>query len=401
MKLRKLPMRNLLRHPGRTAALTVLVAFLALSLFAGSVIVLSLNNGLDSLENRLGADLIIVPATSRGKIDPEKIYLQGTTGYYYMDASRTEKIRNMDGVRQASGQVYLASLRADCCSVPIQVIGFDPETDFTIRPWISERLKTVPGEMELLVGSRVSAGVDETLRIYGQPCLVVARLDETGTGLDTAVYCTMDTMAVLLDAAEKLNHELKISSDPAKTVSAIYVKTSPGMADQVAAEITQGFRNPKVTVIQTKSFTSDVENSLGGVAHTITVLIICVWVLVLVLLTAAFLLLGGERKREFATLRTLGMSRGRLAGLALKEALLVSAFGGIIGTGLALLVLLPFSRLIESALGLPYLQPDGITLFLLGAGTVLAVCVVGPMTAMFSAYRLSRTDISMILREEN
>ena len=115
----KLPLRNLLRHPGRTAALTVLVAFLALSLFAGSAIVMSLNNGLHSLENRLGADLIVVPATARGKIDPEKIYLQGTTGYYYMRAAKLAEIRAMDGVAQASGQVYLASLRADCCSVPI------------------------------------------------------------------------------------------------------------------------------------------------------------------------------------------------------------------------------------------------------------------------------------------
>ena len=36
MTPRGLPLRNLRRHPGRTAALTVLVVFLALSLFAGS-----------------------------------------------------------------------------------------------------------------------------------------------------------------------------------------------------------------------------------------------------------------------------------------------------------------------------------------------------------------------------
>ena len=65
MTLRRLPLRNILRHPGRTAALVILVSFLALSLFAGSVIVLSLNNGLENLERRLGADLIVVPATSR------------------------------------------------------------------------------------------------------------------------------------------------------------------------------------------------------------------------------------------------------------------------------------------------------------------------------------------------
>lgn len=399
MNLRKLPIRNLLRRPGRTAALTVLVIFLAVSLFAGSAIVLSLNSGLDNLEKRLGADLIVVPATSRGKIDPEKIYLQGTTGYYYMDADRTETIRNLDGVKQASGQVYLASLRAECCSMPIQVIGFDPETDFTIYPWIGERVKSGLGELEVVIGSRVNAGVGETLRIYGKSCLVVARLDATGTGLDTAVYCTMDTMAQLLDAAKDLNHELKISGDPAETVSAIYVKTEPGEADRVAGKITQSFRNPKVTVIQTKTFTSDVENSLSGVARTITVLIICVWALALILLTAAFLLLGGERKREFATLRALGLSRNQLAGLALKEALLVSAFGGAAGIGLALLGLLPFSRLIESALGLPFLQPGGLTMLLLGAVTLAAVCIAGPLASVISARRLSRADISTIMRE--
>ncbi len=395
----KLPLRNILRHPGRTTALTVLVALLAVSLFAGSVIRTSLNSGLDNLEKRLGADLIVVPATSRGKIDPEKIYLQGTTGYYYMDAGRIETIRGMEGVKQASGQVYLASLRADCCSVPIQVIGFDPETDFTIRPWIGERLKTELRELEVVAGSRVSAAINETIRIYGQSCLVTARLDATGTGLDTAVYCTMDTMSILLGAAKELNHELKIDGDPDGTVSAIYVKTDPGMTDQVAAAITQAFRNPKVSVIQTKTFTSDVENSLSGVAHTITVLIICVWALALILLTAAFMLQGVERKREFATLRTLGISRRRLAGLALKEALIVSVLGGAIGTGLALLALLPFTQLIEDALGLPYLRPDGPTLLLTGAATILAVCIVGPAAAMLSAHRLSRTDVGTILRE--
>ncbi|MBQ6174104.1 MAG: ABC transporter permease [Clostridia bacterium] len=394
----KLPLRNLLRRPGRTAALTVLVVFLALSLFAGSVIVMSLNSGLGSLENRLGADLIVVPATARGKVDPEKIWLQGTTGYYYMSASKLEEIRGMQGVAQASAQVYLASLRADCCSMPIQVIGFDPETDFTIRPWIGERLKADLGPLEVVVGSRVSAGVNETIRIYGESCLVIARLAPTGTGLDTAVYCTMDTMAALLQAARDLNHELKIDGDPARVVSAIYVKAVPGEADRLETAIRQT-RNPKVTVIRARTVTSDVERSLGGVAHTITVLIVCVWILALILLTAAFLLLGGERRREFAALRALGMSRGGLAGIALKEALLVSLFGGLIGIGLALLFLLPFSGLIESALGLPFLQPGWQTMLILAAGTLLAVCAAGSMASVFSARRLSRVDISTIMRE--
>ena len=398
MTTRKLPMRNLVRHPGRTASLTALIAFLALSLFAGSVIVVSLNSGLHSLENRLGADLIVVPATSRGKIDPEKIYLQGTTGYYYMSASKLEEIRAMEGVAQASGQVFLASLRADCCSMPIQVIGFDPETDFTIRPWIGERLKTDLGKMEVVAGSRVSAGVNETIRIYGQPCLVTARLDESGTGLDTAVYCTMETMAELLSAAREMNHELKIDGDPAGVVSAVYVKAAPGEAERLAGKISQT-RSPKVTVIRTRTVTSDVERSLGGVAHTIAVLIVCVWLLDLVLLTAAFLLLGGERRREFAVLRMLGISRRGLAGVALKEAALVSFFGGLIGIFLGLLILLPFSGLIEQALGLPFLRPEWPVMLALCVSSLAAVCLVGPAAALIPARKLSRADTGVIMRE--
>ena len=398
MNPRRLPVRNLLRHPGRTALMTVLVAFLAFSLFAGSVIVRSLSSGLSSLENRLGADLIVVPATSRGRIDPEKIYLQGTTGYYYMDAGKLEQIRGIEGVVQASGQVYLASLRADCCSAPIQVIGFDSASDFTVQPWIAQRLKTELGAMELVVGSRVNAEVGESIRIYQESCPVIARLDATGTGLDTAVYCTMETMASLLEAARELNHELKIEGDPAKLVSAVYVKTAPGEAERVAGKIKQT-RNPKVTVIQTKTVTSDVEASLNGVTRTIALLIICVWALAVLLLTVAFALLGGERRREYAVLRVLGMSRRQLAGIALREALLVSLLGALVGIALALLFVLPFTGLIENALGLPYLMPEWPSMLLLAGLTVLTVCLVGPLTATLSARRLSRPDISIVMRE--
>ena len=176
------------------------------------------------------------------------------------------------------------------------------------------------------------------------------------------------------------------------------MKTHPGEADRLAGEIRQT-RSPKVTVIQTRTVTSDVERSLGGVSHTIAVLIICVWLLDLVLLTAAFLLLGGERRREFPVLRSLGMSRRDLAYLALKEAALISFFGGMNGIFLGLLILLPFSGLIEQALGLPYLRPGWPTMLALCAASLAAVCAAGPGAALLSARKLSRADIGTIMRE--
>ena len=45
MKTLPLSVKNLIRKPGRTMALALLTAFLALSVFGGSVIVLSLRSG--------------------------------------------------------------------------------------------------------------------------------------------------------------------------------------------------------------------------------------------------------------------------------------------------------------------------------------------------------------------
>ena len=398
MTVSKLPLRNLTRHPGQTAALTVLVALLSLSLLGGSIIVMSLNSGLSSLENRLGADIIVLPSSAKSKVNIDNLYLQGTTGYYYMNVSKQQEIAAHKGVERISGQVFLATLRADCCSLPVQVIGFDPGTDFTVQPWIRERLREELSLKEVVVGSKVSAGVGESIRIYGVSCPVIARLDATGTGLDTAIYCTVDTMTVLLEAAREMNHELKINGDPAKVVSAVYVRVDPAYSvEQVANDINGHVR--KVEAVQTRSVISGVSDSLSGVASTITALIVCVWVLAFILLIAAFLLLGGERKREYAVLRVLGMSRAKLSASALKEALLVSLFGGVIGIALALLTVLSFHGLIEQVLALPFLLPSASAVALLSLGTLLCVCVAGPLAAMLSAHRLSRADTGLILRE--
>ena len=116
-----LAVKNLRRKPGRTLALTLLTAFLALAVFGGSVVVLSLRNGLNSLEARLGADIILVPSEAQSKVSFRNMFLQGTTGAFYMDAAVPDKALEVEGVEKAAPQTFLASLKADCCSIKIQV----------------------------------------------------------------------------------------------------------------------------------------------------------------------------------------------------------------------------------------------------------------------------------------
>ena len=395
-----LSMKNLVRKPGRTIALALLTAFLSLSVFGGSVIVLSLRSGLQSLEARLGADIILVPSEAQSKVSFQNMFLQGTTGAFYMDASVQEKALEVQGVEKAAPQTFLASLKADCCSVKIQVIGIDPAKDFTVQPWIARSLTGRLGDMDVAVGCKVEAGIGEIIRIYDQRCKVVACLEPTGTGLDTAVYCSMDTMDKLLAAAESKGISHKIASGDDSVISAVYVKVKDGYdIDAVNTALTGHLR--KVTAVRTRSMITGVSDSLAGVSRTVSVMIVVIWILAFVILLLAYAMIVRERSREFAVLRLVGASGRMLARIALLESAACGLIGGLTGIVLAAVGVFSFSSLIESSLGLPYLLPDFTTLLILAAGTLVLSAAVSALASAFSAWRLSRVNPGTALREGN
>ena len=398
MDIQKLPFINLTRKPGRTIALILLTALLALSVFGGSIIVMSLRRGLDSLESRLGADIIVVPSSAQSKASFRNMLLQGTTGAFYMSSDNLTKTLEVEGVEKAAPQVFLASLKADCCSVKIQVIGIDQETDFIVQPWIEESCRPDLGDMDIVVGTNVGSRVGEILKIYDERCHVIGRLAPTGTGLDSAVYCNMDTMRKLLKAAEEKGVTHKIDSDDSDVVSAIYVKVKEGYDIGTVNSAIQGHTR-KASAVRTKSMITDVSGSLAGISKTVSYLIAAVWVLSFVILAAAFILIANERKKEFALLRLLGASRRQLSALVRRETAVCSLAGGMLGTGIAALIVFPFNKMIENMLGLPYLSPSGSTILLTALAALFGTVLAGSAASARAARRLSRTDPGTVLRE--
>lgn len=399
MNIRKLPFTNLRRKPGRTAALILLTAFLAMSVFGGSMVVMSLRNGLKSLESRLGADIIVVPSSAQSKVSFKNMLLTGTTGAFYMSGDNLDRTLEVEGVEKASPQVFLSSLKADCCSIRIQVIGFDPDNDFVVQPWIEESCQREPGEMDLLVGANVEADTGEILKIYDEPCHVTGKLAATGTGLDSAVYCTMDTMQTLLKAAEAKGITHDITSEDDDLVSAIYVKVREGCDIGKVNSAIQGHTR-RASAVRTKSMITDVSGSLAGISRTISLLTAAVWILSIVILLLIFFMITNERKKEFALLRLLGTSRRLLRKVIRTETAVCSLSGAIVGITASALLLFPFTKLIESSLGLPYLMPSVsmvlMTALAAAAGTVLA----GVLSSAWAAGMLSQADPGTVLRGE-
>ena len=397
MDIRKIPFINLIRRPGRTGALVILTAFLAFSVFGGSLVVMSLRQGLKSLEFRLGADIIVVPSSAQSKTSFKNMLLQGTTGAFYMSGDNLTRTLEVEGVEKAAPQVFLSSLKADCCSMKIQVIGFDPETDFIVQPWIDESCQAELGDLDIVVGADVGAKTGESLKIYDQSCHVAGKLAPTGTGLDSAVYCNLDTMNVLLKAAEEKGITHDIKSDGESVVSAIYVKVKEGYDIGKVNSAIQGHTR-KASAVRTKSMITDVSGSLAGISRIVSWLTAAVWILSSVILLTAFAMIANERKKEFALLRLLGTSRRILKSVIRTEAAVCSLAGGISGSAAAALLLFPFTKLIENSLGLPYLTPRITTVFLTAIAAVACTVLMGVLASAMAAGRLSKADPGTVLR---
>ena len=399
MDLSKLPLANLQRRPGRTVLLIALVALLAFAAFGGALLVTSLRGGLASLEARMGADIIVAPKTAASQTDLSKVMLEGVPGSFYMDRSYLEKIAARDGVEKVSPQYYLATAKAGCCSFPVQIIGIDPDTDFTIQPWIARSYADELGYLDVVAGCNISGAPGDVIRFYGNDCRIVAKLDETGTSLDNAVFATGETVKRLIEGSVEQGISVLAENDPDDVISTIQVKVENGRSVQnVVDDINLHVRGVKA--VAARSMISGVADSIAGVSAAIGAMAAVIGMLALIVLVVVFLMLGKQRTREFAVLRVIGASRRALAGVVVKEALIVSAAGAVIGMALAAMAVLGFSGALESALGLPFLATGAGTVALCAVAVLAVALIAGTAASAVSAMRLSRVDTGRILREE-
>ena len=392
--------RNCKGKPVRTAVMILLTALLSFSVCGGTLLVSGLQKGLGSLEARLGADIMVVPYEAKTKSNLESIVLQGNPGYFYMEQSRFEKIAGLDGIGQISAQFYLASASSGCCSIPVQIIGFDPGTDFTVMPWLKRSFSGTLQNGEIIVGNDLNAFPGDTLTFYGIDCRVAAKLDKTGTYFDSAVFTDIATIQTLIQSSLDRGMNDFADIDPQKVVSTVLINAAEGYSpEEIMNDI--NIHVKKVKAVQTKEMISGISRSLKGTSDVIGVLIGAVWFLGLVILLLAYSISTGGRKREFAVLRMIGASQRKLASVIMQEAALCGISGALTGTVVSLLAVLAFRTAIGEMIGLPFLLPGGDRTILLALLSMGLVMLSGMAAAAVSAYRISRMDTALILRGDN
>jgi putative ABC transport system permease protein len=283
----------------------------------------------------------------------------------------------------------------------VQLIAYDPATDFVVQPWIAEKYHKAVKDGQLVVGSRIAVRDDDTIKLIGNIYPVAARLSQSASGLDTSIFMTMNTMRLLVGRARAegyTNFAVQEKEMNRGAVSAVLVKSDPSASPSRLAQTIRR-ETGGVDVLVSQGIFSALAATLSGLVSYIHIFSAALWILALVILAAVFSLSVHERKKEFALLRILGATRKKLVAIVLGESSLAGLAGGMAGIVLASLAVFPFSTLISERLELPYLDAPFMKIIPLAAGSLFLSILTGPLASLYAALRISGAETYFTMRE--
>jgi len=396
LKTSSISLKNLKAKPVRTACLFVVVAILAFTLFGGSILALNLRQGLDTMTKRFGADLMIVPKGTSEKA--QALLLRGESNAFYFDRGVVNAVAGIDGVECASPQFFLTSLSADCCDEAVQLIAYDPATDFVVQPWIAEKRHESISDGQVIIGTHIGVHPNGTVKLFNCEYPVAAQLSKSASGYDTSIFMTMNTMRQLINNAHELKYNFMADKYEGDVISAVLVKAETSRSPLILARDIRE-QNEDIEVLISQGIFARIASTISGLVKYIHIFSIALWALAIIVLSAVFSGTIHERKKEFAVLRILGAARKKLIGIVLNESFIAGIAGGCAGIALASLAVFPFSTYISEQLELPYLDAPLFYIILLILGSLFLSAVAGPLSSLYSALRISKAETYFTMRE--
>ena len=389
MNIPYVALKNLKRKLTRTWLLFAIVAVVSCTLFAATLFLKSINNALMIGTYRLGADILVVPESAENKA--KSALLSGEPTQFLMDRSILDKVKAIDGVKNATPQLFIKPTSFTCCfNVDVFLVAFDPESDFTVKPWLEKNLNRKLGINEIITGRAVPIIAGDAIPFFGTTFRVAGTMESTGMDFfDRAVFMSLDTAYMMAENSKtRAMQPLEVGRDKISTVL-VQVKDD-FTPDRVAIRIEHDI--PGVKALVSDTVISTVRKQLSGLIHAILIISIILWFIVLLIMAFAFYMIVNERRREIGLLRAMGANKRHIAAIILNEATLLSAAGGAAGIIFGYGLLTSFKNLILHYLKLPYLFPTTPDLISLTAGALFFSIVTGLLAALLPSIAILRVE---------
>ncbi len=331
--------KNLTRNFFRSIIVVIAVASVTAALFSISTIVDSVERGVKRGIDRLGADVLVVPADASPMI--KRVLLAGEPSVFYMDKFIVDHIGRIKGVKRVASQTFLKTAEyEDCCEIfDMLLIAFDPENDFTIIPWLEENLKRTLSSDEIIMGSTASeyTSLDNYIKLYGIRFRLAGVLEETGMEfIDNAAFIPLKALRMMVENSRL--EDVKTVSLMSNQISTVLVQVEAGTDPYIVAEDIEKAL-PQVNAIVSKQLITMAKQQMEVVLKGMFTVSISLWIMSLVLIGTIFSMAVNERQREWGLFRSLGAKRRDLFRLVMTEISLLSSAGGAMGIILSCLFL--------------------------------------------------------------
>lgn len=283
------------------------------------------------------------------------------------------------------------------------MVGINPDTDFTVGPWLLENLGGRLADDEIILGANahIFLGKSESKPgdeeyFYGKKYTVVGVLDSTGIGIDDSGFVTLAAVYDMARGSEK-NAVQKLDVSPGQ-VSAFMVNVS---TDASRADVAKRIEVdvPGVAVVTSKELmSSSVARQLESLTPGLILIGIGFWVIAVLMIGALFSMIVNERRRELGLLQAVGATRKFIFGLVMLEAIELTAIGGIAGLTVGALLIVALKGVIASSMGIAYLWPGAGFIVLFTLGYLLMAVATGIIAALYPAIVASRLEPYQAIR---
>ena len=225
-------------------------------------------------------------------------------------------------------------------------------------------------------------------------------LEPTGSAHDRAIFATLEASWVIhahdrrkLELGDDITTTVEDLTDADRLITGIYAKVFARQGREVSAALQGTFdalrrdtsitvANPANQIRQLFSIVSNIDQVFVGMA---VVVMFSSGIAIMLALYNSM----EQRRRQIATLRVLGCSRGRVFSLVVTESALIGVMGAVAGIGVSIVGGLIVAGLMKDRLGIeiePSIDPRWTLVVV--AGTVALASAAGIVPAMM-AYRTS------------
>lgn len=386
IKVINLAARNIRRKIVRTLLLLLVVALVTGMLFSATVFMMGMSNALETVTYRLGADILVVP--EKNESEAKTALLSGKPAGFYMGKDVFEKVKQIEGVKKASPQLFIKPTPFSCCyNVDTFLVAFDPVTDFTVTPWLKKNLKAPLARNSIITGSKIPLVSGDKIQFFGTPFTVFGTMEPTGMDFfDQSAFMTMDAAYEMAENSKtKSLKPIVIEKDK---VSAILVRVQDNYTPEIVS-IKIEYDISGVRAIPSGEIISSAKRHLNVLLKGILAVSAMLWVLALLMTGFAFYMIVNERQRELGLLRSMGAKRGHVFRLVITEAAIISIAGSILGIAFGSLLLFILKNLMIHTLELPFLLPSPIVLIELMSGSVFFSAITGILSSLLPALSAS------------